>query len=285
MISVDSLLGGDAASRRAALDACATAVDHERFTLANEIATIARRTADALAYADEHRSATAEHAETLGRAALALSMLRGEVARSTLIRIAEERSYAVKAALARALRETKTPEGRNVLVYLLSDDDAQADALVAIGAAPWADILPALIEVAEADDRAARLAARAIARCGATAGPAEANAAASFLLEQLDDDAVVIAAADALVRYGSAFPGVEESGRRLVKGKGARRVAGMCLVAATTTLDPAALRALAGPPRDGDERVIQSFLRPLRADGGPQARDAAERTWRALKMP
>jgi len=142
-----------------------------------------------------------------------------------------------------------------------------------------------VIEVAEADDRAARLAARPIARCGATAGPSEANAAASFLIEQLDDDATVIAAADALVRYGAAFPGVEESGRRLAKGDGAKRVAGLCLLATTTTMDAAALRAFAGPPHESDERVAHAFLRPLRTDGGPQARDAAERTWRALKMP
>ncbi|MBX3226326.1 MAG: hypothetical protein KIT84_42915 [Labilithrix sp.] len=281
---IDALLGEDAARRKTALDACEALADHERFTLANEIAVIARRTADALAHADEHRGPTTAHAAVLGRAALTLSMLRGEVARSTLIRIAEERSYAVKSALARALRETKTAEGRSVLVYLLSDDDAQADAIVAIGAAPWPEILPSLIEVAEADDRAARLAARPIARCGATAGAAEANAAASFLFEQLDDDAVVIAAADALVRYGAAFPGVEEQARRLVKEDNPKRMAGLCLLAATTAMDAATLRALAGPKRETDERLAHSFLRPLRADGGPKAREAAERTWRALKM-
>ena len=55
--------------------------------------------------------------------------------------IADERSYAVKSALAKALRATETAEGKSVLVYLLSDDDAQADALVAIGAAPWPEHL------------------------------------------------------------------------------------------------------------------------------------------------
>ncbi|MFO0737641.1 MAG: HEAT repeat domain-containing protein [Labilithrix sp.] len=188
--------------RRAALEACAQLADHERFTLAGEVAGIAKRAADRLAHADESGENTVGHTTELGRAAVALSMLRGEVARNCLQRIADERSYAVKAALARSLRDIRTAEARSILVYLLSDDDAQADALVAIGAAPWPEILPSLIEIAEADDRAARLAARSIARCGATAGPNEANAAASFLFEQLDDESVLFAAADAIVRHG-----------------------------------------------------------------------------------
>lgn len=291
-MKIDAFFSDDLDARRAALESCARLPDHERFSLAAEVAGIAKRTADRLAYADETGGDTTASSIELGRAAVALSILRGEVAKSCLQRLADERSYAVKAALARSLRETRTAEGRNILVYLLSDDDAQADAILAIGAAPWPEILPALIEIAEADDRAARLAARAIARCGATAGPNEANAAASFLLEQLDDESVLFAAADALVRYGSRFTGVAEKARQMAeKGPRAseaaasreasreaasnRRVAGLCILAA------------AGEPLDvmkprEIEASAQAFLQSLRDDPDPTVRGAAARAGIAL---
>lgn len=276
-ISVAALFSDDAGRRRAALEGCTQAPDHERFTLAGEVAGIAKRSADALTRAEETGADATRQMTELGRAAVALAILRGEIARSCLQRIADERSYTVKAALARSLRETRTPEAKNVLVYLLSDDDAQADALVAIGAAPWPEVLPALIEIAEADDRAARLAARAIARCGATAGPSEANAAASFLLEQLDDESVLFAAADALVRYGSGFRGVAAKARQLTTDHGNRRVAGLCILAATgAPLDMMT-------PRDIEEPA-RSFLQSLRVDPDPAVRSAAARTCVALGL-
>lgn len=270
--------------RRAALEACAQLADHERFTLAGEVAGIAKRAADRLAHADEAGENTISHATELGRAAVALSMLRGEVARSCLQRIADERSYAVKAALARSLRDIRTAEARSILVYLLSDDDAQADALVAIGAAPWPEILPSLIEIAEADDRSARLAARSIARCGATAGPNEANAAASFLFEQLDDESVLFAAADAIVRHGSRFTGVAEKGRALAADAPSgpttsnRRVAGLCIMAsAGIPLDMMKPREI--------EDSARAFLQSLRDDPDPNVRGVAARTSLALGLP
>jgi hypothetical protein len=276
-MKIDPFFSDNLDVRRAALESCARLADHERFTLASAIAGIAKRAADLLSEAEEN----AAHATELGRAAVALSILRGEIARTCLLRIAEERSYAVKAALARSLRETRTAEGRSILVYLLSDDDAQADALVAIGAAPWPEVLPALIEIAEADDRAARLAARSIARCGATAGPNEANAAASFLLEQLDDEGVLFAAADAIVRHGSGFTGVTEKARQLASAKpnsahaSNRRVAGFCILAAAgTPLELVKPRPL--------EEPAHAFLRSLRDDPDPAVRGAAHRASIAL---
>ena len=275
-----AILGDDVARRRAALEGFANLADHERFTLSSEVAAIAKKTAEDLAEADESGRSTTALATELGRAAVALAMLRGEVAKNCLVRMAEERSYAVKAALARSLRETQTEEGRAVLVYLLSDDDAQADALVAIGAAPWPEILPALIEIAEADDRTARLAARPIARCGATAGPNEMNAAASFLLEQLDDESVVFAAADAIVRYGIGFTGVLEKGRRLAATTGNGRVAGLAIVAATG----ASLDEFKTAKRTDIEERALGFLRSLRDDPDPRLRDAATLTYVALAL-
>ncbi len=199
------------------------------------------------------------------------------------MRIADEGSYAVKAALARALRDTTTSEGRRVLVYLLSDDDAQPDALVAIGASPWPEVLPALIEIAEADDRATRLAARAIAHCGATSGPDEANAAADFLLDQLDDDAVLHATADALLRFGAGLPGVLEKGKTLAEANGgARQAIGLCLVAAC---EDEALASLADAvANSGITPEARAYLEPLLNDRTERVRAAAERTWKALHL-
>ena len=104
-MKVDPFFSDNVEERRAALESCPNLADHERFTLASEIAGIAKRAADRLAHADENGGSTTGHATELGRAAVALSILRGEVARNCLHRIADERSYAVKAALARALRE------------------------------------------------------------------------------------------------------------------------------------------------------------------------------------
>ncbi|MFO0743367.1 MAG: hypothetical protein U0270_46280, partial [Labilithrix sp.] len=145
-------------------------------------------------------------------------------------------------------------------------------------------ILPSLIEIAEADDRAARLAARSIARCGATAGPNEANAAASFLFEQLDDESVLFAAADAIVRHGSRFTGVVEKGRALAADAPSgpttsnRRVAGLCIMAsAGIPLDMMIPREI--------EDSARAFLQSLRDDPDPNVRGAAARTSLALGLP
>ncbi|MBN9161382.1 MAG: hypothetical protein J0I07_10490, partial [Myxococcales bacterium] len=177
-MKLEAILGDNAAERSDALAASSSAPEHERSALASKVAAVARDTATALAEAGEAGQATSEYETSFKRACTALATLRVEIAKNTLLRIADEGTKAVKGALARALAETKTTEGRAVLVHLLSDDDARGEAIVAIGEAPWPEVLPALIEVAETDDLAARLAARPIAKCGAAAGPKETNAAA-----------------------------------------------------------------------------------------------------------
>jgi hypothetical protein len=281
---LDAILGNDDEEREAAIAACVNAPEHERSAFASKLAPIARETAAALA-ADEEAGRTASpHAAALGRACLALSILRVEAAKSCLLRIADEGSPGAKGELARALRGTTTAEGRAVLVYLLSDDEARPDAIRAIDAAPWPEVLPLLVEISEADDQSARIAARAIARCGATAGPNERYAAADFLLEQLGDDAVLMATFDALLRFGATFPGLVDRAKRLAKDADQRKVAGLCLVAAFGDDGNASLLELALSGSKADPDGARALLAPLRDDPDERIRQAAERTWRALDL-
>ena len=97
---------------------------------------------------------------------------------------------------------------------------------------------------------------------------------------------VVLAAADALIRYGRAFNGVSDKAKLLVTGDGRRRIAGISrMAAATKASDDDALIALAGKRREADEKTAAAFLRPLRDDPNAAVRDAAERAWRALRLP
>jgi hypothetical protein len=282
-MSLDALLDGilaDETSLRAeVLRACALATEQQRSMLASALGAIAKDAAEAALL--EQGSANAKRFQ---RAVIGLSMLRVEIAKNALLRVADEGTLSVKAALSDALRETATPEGRAVLVHLLADDDARLNAIVAIGAAPWPEALPILIEVAEGDDDAARVAALAIAKCGATAGPLERNAAADFLLEQLDDDAVVVAAASALLHHGRDFPGLLERAKRITKEGGARKVLGLCLAAASGLDENATLLELALSSAPTDQAAARALLKPLLKDSDDHVRRAAERTWRALDL-
>lgn len=283
-MKLEAILSDDPQVRDDALAACAAAPEHERSAFASKLAAVARDAADALAAAAEAGEPSAAHEARLGRACVALSRLRVEGARTGLLRLADEGTRPVKSALARALRETRTAEGRAVLVYLLSDDEARGEAILAIGSAPWPEVLPALIEVAEADDHAARLAAAPIARCGASGGAAEMNAATDFLVELLDDDATLAPAVDALLRLGTGLASVVPRAKRLTKEPGRRKAAGLCLVAAFGDEGNAGFLELALSGTKTDEDAARAFLDPLLRDADERVRTAAERTWRALDL-
>ncbi len=286
-MKLEAILSDDPLARDEALDACSAAPEHERSSFASKLAVIAREAAASIAAADEAGEAMAVHEARFGRACIALARLRVEVGRSALLRIADEGTPAVKAALAHALRETRTAEGRAVLVHLLSDDDARGGAIVAIGSAPWPEVLPALIEVAEADDHAARLAASPIARCGASGGPDDLSAAADFLVELLDEDAAFGPAVDALLRLDAAIPAaaaIERRAKRLTKEPGQRKAAGLCLLAAFGDEGNASFLELALSGTKTDAEAVRAFLEPLLVDTDERIRTAAERTWRALDL-
>ncbi len=283
-MNLDAILSDDQRTRDGALAEVATAPEHTRSALASKLGIVAREAADALAAAEEADQPAAEHETRLGRATAALSRLRVELARTCLLRIADEGSKRVKASLADALRETRTAEGRAVLVHLLSDDDARGDAILAIGSAPWPEVLPALIEVAEADDHAARLGAAPIARCGASGGPKELHAAIDFLLELLDEDAAFEPAIDALLRLGAALPAIVPRAKRLTKEPGRRKIAGLCLLAAYGDEGNASFLELALSGTKTDEDAARKFLEPMLDDADERIRAAAERTWRALDL-
>jgi hypothetical protein len=282
-MSLDAIIEDDTAAREAALEAAASAPEHVRSALASRLSTLAREAAVALEGAAHlGPDAAAPYEARLVRACAALARLRALAAKNALLRIADEGTRPVKDALARSLRTSRTAEARAVLVHLLSDDEARGEAILAIGEAPWPDVLPALIEIAEGDDLTARLAALPIARCGATAGPNEANAAADFLLEQLDDEVVLGAAALALLRYGARFSGVAAKGRLLAKEPGRKKAVGVCLVAAFEDIGNAGLLELALAGTRTDEAAARSFLRPLLDDPDEHVRAAALRTAKAM---
>src|SRR5262249_30210586 len=132
--------------------------DHLRSAFAAKLAVVATDAAEALAADDDAGHVGTTHEARLARACTALSLLGVSAAKMCLLRIADEGTPAVKTTLARALHAAATPEGRAVLVYLLSDEDVRAEAIASIGAAPWPEVLPHLIEVAESDDRVVMLA-------------------------------------------------------------------------------------------------------------------------------
>lgn len=282
-MDLDTILADDETRRDEALASALTRPEHERSMLSARLSLVAREAADAL-----EAATTADRkvacATLLGRACRALSLLRLEVAKTALLRLADEGAPAVKAAIARALRGTTAAEGRAVLVHLLSDDEGRDAAIAAIGVAPWPEVLPALIEIAEYDDEAARVAAAPIAKCGAAAGPNERAAAADYLLEQLDDENVLAAALDALLRHGRDFPGVAAKAKRLSKEPGDRKVAALCLVAAFSDEGNANLLELALGGSRLDGAAARTLLAPLLADKEEHIRVAAERTWKALDL-
>lgn len=288
-MSLDALFDNDRSVRAAALTQMTAEREHQRWAIGSRVAFIAKEAADALARAEEVGGPTTALATKLTRACVALSVLRVDVAKACLFRIADEGTPSVKSVLAHALRDTKTTEGRAVLLHLLSDDDARSDAIVAIGgaigAAPWAEVLPVLIEVAEADDHAARLAMKAIGKLGATGGERERNAAADFLVESLDDDAIRSAATFALLRYGAAFPPiVMERAKRLAKEPGERKAVGLILLAAHAGDEGNAAFLELALAAKTDEAAARAFLRPLREDPDARIQEAADRTWKVLSL-
>jgi hypothetical protein len=282
-MQLDAILGDESTLRSDSLATAARAPEHMRSAFAAKLATVALDAAEALATAEEAGEGTDAYATRLGRACSALSLLGVGTAKTCLLRIADEGTRVVKTTLAQSLRSTETTAARAVLVYLLSDDDAQADAIGAIGAAPWPEVLPSLIEIAEGDDRAVRLSLKAIARCGATGGPKERNAAADFLIEQLDDDVAVSSAVDALLRFGTGFPGVLERAKLLAREPGLRQVGGLCLLAACGAAE-ASLLELAHAATKPDEAEARAFLGPLLRDGDARVRHAASLTLRVLGL-
>jgi hypothetical protein len=280
---LEALLG-DGDQREAELAACIAAPEHVRAATATKLAAIAREAAAAIAAAEEQGASTAAEINRFSRAIHALALLRVEHAKRALLGIADDCSFGVRRALARALRGTTTPEGRAVLVRLLADDDMRVEAILAIGAAPWPEVLPSLIEIAEADENAARFAAAAIAKCGATAGPKETYAAADYLVEQLDDDSTLAATVAALMRWGTAFPGVADKARQLAKESGKRKVAGLCLLAACSDEESSRLVELALTGAKADAEVAWRFLLPLLEDEDERVRSAAERARKALDL-
>lgn len=272
------LLSDDPRAREEALAACDPMPEHERSALAGRLAAVAVEAAAAL-------DAPTNDAR-FRRACAALCRLRVPSARAALLRVADEGTRSVKEALVHAVRELAAPEGRAVLVHLLSDDDARCDAIVAIGSAPWPEVLPALIEAAEIDDDAAALAAGPVARCGASGGPKEQSAAVDFLVELLDEDATFGPAVDALLRlrWTAGAAAVVARAKRLTKEPRCRKIAGLCLLAAFGDEGNASFLELALSGTRTDDEAARAFLGPLLSDADERVRAAAERTWRTLDL-
>lgn len=283
MIDLTSLLADDDAVRMSAVAAARAAPEHARSALATRLAFITREAARGLGQAQPNKRLGPVLGPRVARGVYALSVLRVEAAKACLFGIADEESAPVKAVLARALHGTESPEGRALLVYLLADDEVRGEAIRAIAAQPWPGVVRPLIEVAEGDDEAARLAAAPIARCG-SAGGAEMFAAADFLLELLDDDGAFEAAVDALLHHGRGFPGIADRARRLAKEPGLRKPAGLCLVAFYTDIESSALLELALSGEKADPDVATAFLGALLHDQDEAIRDAAQRAWKALDL-
>lgn len=279
MTTHETFLDADPDARARAVASAPSLPSHLRSALATRLGAIAREAAASLA--EPGSAAEGEVASSFARACLGLSVLRVEAAKNALLRLADEGTPLVKTSLAHAIGGGTSFEARAVLVHLLSDDDAIAAALVAIGRAPWPEILPALIEIAESDDRAARLAATAIAKSGVF-GSAEAHAAADFLYEQLDDDDVLESAGLALLRFGRALPGLGRVALAACKGRGARKVFGLCLTAAASGADDGALGELARGGAIVDDAAARSLLDRLLADADPEVRSAAKRVASAI---
>ena len=171
---IADLLEGDDATRQETLDRLPALPEHVRGALATQLIPLARVAAEGPDQA------------ALDRLLPALARLRVDNAKNYLLRLADEESVVSKTALVRALRGTDTKATRAVFLHLLSDESMQIEAITAIGEAPWAGVLPDLIELAESSDRIARAALAGIVRC-ASHGPEDAQAAYDFLLELLAD--------------------------------------------------------------------------------------------------
>lgn len=278
MTVLRELLSDETATRESAIRALEAAPEQLRLAMAARLTHLARESTAALATAQSQ-----PHAQMLARACSALAVLRIDAAKQCLLRIAEEGSRTAKATLANALRATKTPDGRAVLVHLLSDDEVRGAAILAIGEEPWPGILASLIEIAETDERAAVLALGPIARCGEAGGPNESSAAADFLLEQLDDDAMAPKAAIALLRLGRRAPAVVRAVKHVAKNHGPRKIPCLFVVAGHEPDDAVFLElARAVGPKEHD--AARRFLKPLRDDESESVRLASTRTWNALGL-
>jgi hypothetical protein len=188
-------------------------------------------------------------------------------------------------------REATTAEGRALLLFQLGDDEARYAAIRAIGDDPWPGALPALIEVAEGDERAAMIATLPIARAGCAGGPKETGAAVDFLFERLDDEVSANAATRGLFLLGRVSPLVARLAERFAsaaalgsqKTGSSRKIACLCLLAASDESDGTlAELARSGPKVDLD--AARRFLQSLLEDADERIRAAATRTSEALGL-
>lgn len=288
---VNDLFHEDDGLRQAALAMLDAVPDHTRGALAAKLAPLARNAAVKLAEREGDPEAFARFSRTV----VALAHLRVDGAKNCLVRLAEDESRPVKNAIARALAGNRTNAARIVILQLLSDDAARFEAIEAVRAAPWPEVLPALIELAEVDDAIARVAASVIALCGVSGGPDEANAAADFLMELLDDDALFLAALDPLVRHAPRLNGLAAKGAELARCTGARRAGGLALLAATGIDREASFEQLFAMLARGDllsmnpllhamdASVLLSGFARARASASAEVRASADRTWQLLE--
>jgi len=231
---VNDLFHTDDRIRARALATLADVPEHTRAALAAKLVPFAREAARNVAEGQPPslpRVPLADPSAALSRIVVALAHLRVESAKSCLLRLAEDKSAGVKRVLTQSLGGLGILEIRGVLIALLSDDDARPAAIEAIRKAPFPEALPALIELAEADDALAREAIPVIAACARAGGAAETNAAADFLVELLEDDGLAVTAAETLLRHGASWTGVAARAKALLRGE--RRALGHALLAAT----------------------------------------------------
>lgn len=283
---VNDLFHEDDVLREQALAMLAAVPDHTRAALAARLAPTAREAAGKIAEGD------VSVLVPFSRTVAALAHLRVESAKNCLLRLAEDESDPVKAAIARSLAGIRTVEARAVLVHLFSDDATRAEAIRAVRAAPWPEVLPALIELAEADDELALATVPVIGLCGASGGTPEAFAATDFLTELLDDEALVIPAVEAILRH--RFVVGTARATALARGSGPRRAAGLALLATAGVDRDACFGSLfaliaAGAVSDAprllhavDASLLLTAFARARESGDDAARANAERAWSLL---
>jgi hypothetical protein len=192
---VTDLFHEDDEMRARALATLADVPEHARAALAAKLIPYARDAAARIAEATERE---------LSRIVVALAHLRVESAKSCMLRLAEDESLPVKRVLAQSLAGLRMPEVRATLIALLSDDVARFFAIEAIRSAPFPEALRDLIELAEADDAVANVAAPVIATCALAGGMAERHAATDFLSELLEDEVLRPRAEEALALLAAA---------------------------------------------------------------------------------
>jgi hypothetical protein len=190
---VTDLFHSDEGLRTRALATLEGVPEHARASLAAKLIPYARDAATRVADAT-----IPDPSPMLSRIVVALAHLRVESAKQCMLRLAQDECLPVKRVLARSLAGLRVPEVRPTLMALLSDDVARFFAIEAIRSAPFPEALRDLIELAEADDAIARVGVSVIAACARAGGPAERAAAADFLSELLDDEALAGPAKDAL---------------------------------------------------------------------------------------